>query len=133
MKPLLSPSQLTAFQRTALTSLATPVVIKRPVTGSDDLGDDVYDANPAVVVQPDSVLRSGVLYGFIRQTSGDNVGGIDLGRVQTTSTLELGLPIGTDVLTRDIAVIEGLEFIVNDVLNPETWRGMLNCTLRFGT
>jgi hypothetical protein len=133
MRPLLSASQLGAIQGVALSGMQTPIIIKRPVVGSDELGDDATDPAPAVVVQPDSVLVGGVLLGNLRQIGGDVTGGIDVSRIQTTSTFELGLPIGTNVLTRDIAVIFGHDYIVQDVLDDETWPAMLNCILRHGT
>lgn len=130
MKPLLSASQLANIQKVALSGMQVAVIIKRPVFGSDDLGDDAFDEDPQVVSQPSSVLRSGVLYGYLRQTGGDTTAGLDIAQVTTTSTFELGVPIGTDVVAKDIVVIGGKEYFVQDVLDDDTWPAMWNVTLR---
>lgn len=130
MKPLLSASQMANIQKVALSGMQVPVVIKRPEFGSDDLGDDAFDEAPATVVQPSSVLREGVLYGYLRQTGGDTTGGLDVGQITTSSTFELGIPIGTDVRARDIAVIGGKNYFVQDVLDDDTWPAMWNVTMR---
>jgi hypothetical protein len=129
-KPLLSDSQMISIQKVALAGMQVEVTIKRPVFGSDDLGDGAFDPTPAVVTQPASALRGGKLYGYLRQTGGDTVGGFDAGLLATSSTYELGLPISTIVTARDIAVINGRDFFVQDVLDDETWPAMLNCVLR---
>lgn len=119
-----------AIQRLAESGMQVEVSILRPVYGSDDLGDDAFDQDPVAVTQPGDVLRGGKLMGYLRQTGGDTQGDIDVGQVVTTSTYELGLPIGTDVTQRDIAVINGRRYAVQDVLDDETWPAMLNVILR---
>jgi len=131
MRPLLSNSQMAAIQQLAMSGMKTEVVIKRPVYGSDDDGDEAVDTSPATVTQPSNVLRNGTLFGYMRQTGGDTQGGVDAGSIVTTSTFELGLPVGTDVQARDIAVVHGREYKVQDVLDDETWPGMLDVTLRY--
>lgn len=131
MKPLLSNSQMAAIQRVAMAGMKVAVVIKRPVFSSDDLGDEAVDENPLAVVQPSSVLRDGTLFGYLRQTGGDTTGGVDAGAIVTTSTFELGVPFGANVQARDIAVIGGREYRVQDVLDDETWPAMLDITLRY--
>lgn len=133
VKPLLSDKQLMAVQAVGRSAMKVEVVVKRPVFTAGVLGDDESDTNPSVVTQPKSVLDRGRLLGYLRQTGGDNVGGVDVGRVQTTSTFELAVPVGTEIHSRDIAVIRGLEYVVQDVLDDETWPALLNCTLRRGT
>ena len=133
MKPLLSNSQMAAIQRTAMAGMKTAVVVKRPNFTSDDLGDEAFDEDPPVVVQPPSVLRDGVLYGYMKQTGGDTQGGVDIAQIVTTSTFELGLPIGTDIRSRDLVLASGKEYKVQDVLDDETWPGMWDVTLRVRT
>ena len=106
------------------------VTVKRPVFESDDLGDGAFDTDPEVVSQPASVLRDGKLMGYLRQTGGDTTGGFDSGSIVSTGLFDLGLPIGTDILTRDLVVIKGREYWVQDVMDDETWPAMLDITLR---
>jgi len=131
MKPLLSNSQMAAIQKVAMSGMKVEVVIKRPIFTEDDLGDEAVDENPLPVVQPGSVLRNGILFGYLRQTGGDTTGGVDSAAVVTTSTFELAVPIGANVQARDIAVIHGRDYRVQDVLDDETWPAMLDVTLRY--
>lgn len=133
VKPLLSDRQLAAVQAIGRSALRAVVVVKRPVFTAGVLGDDEADMNPQVVSQPSSVLDRGRLLGYLRQTGGDTVGGVDVGRMQTTSTFELALPVGTDIRSRDVVVIRDLPYVVQDVVDDDTWPAMLNCTLRRGT
>lgn len=130
MKPLLSPSQLGAIQRMAESGMQVEVIVKRPVFVSDEDGDGGYDTSPDVVSQPVSVLREGKLFGYLRQTGGDTTGGFDTGALVTTGLFNLGLPVGTDIVARDIAVIRDREYRVQDVMDDETWPAMLDVTLR---
>ena len=130
MRPLLSSSQLGAIQRMAESGMQVEVTVKRPVFESDDLGDGAFDTDPEVVSQPASVLRDGKLMGYLRQTGGDTTGGFDSGSIVSTGLFDLGLPIGTDILTRDLVVIKGREYWVQDVMDDETWPAMLDITLR---
>jgi len=135
MRPLVTDNQMMALQRTAESSYRVPVTIKRPVFSSDDLGDDAFDAEPETIDQPQAVLRDGVLYGYLRQTTGATVGSVDLGQIVTMSTYELALPVGTDVLPRDVAEVTTRgrivhDFFIQDVQDDETWPALLNCILR---
>lgn len=120
-KPLLSNSQMASIQRMAEAGMQVNVVIKRPVLSSDDLGDGAYDPEPEVVA---------TCKGYLRQTGGDTTGGVDVGSLVTSSTYELGIPVGTNAFPRDIAEIGGKTYYVQDVRDDETWPAMLNLTLR---
>ena len=121
MKPLLSASQLTAIQQVGQSGMQVDVVFKRPVFGSDELGDDAPDQDPQIVAQ---------VKAYVREVGGDVAGGVDVARITTTRTFEIGVPIGTDVQARDIAIVNGREFRVSQVDDDDTWPNMLNCSVR---
>ena len=130
VRPLLSDSQMAAIQRTALAGMKVEVVILRPNFTSDDLGDEAFDEDPQPVTQPASALRDGTLYGYLRQTSGDTQGGVDIGMVVASSTFQLGVPLSADVASRDIALINGSRYVIQNVNDNETWPAMLNLDMR---
>lgn len=121
MKPLLSTSQLQSIQQLAESGMQVDVVIKRPVFGSDDLGDGAVDEDPEVIA---------TVKGYLRQIGGDTTGDVDGGSIVTSSTYELGVPIGTPAHPRDICEIGTKVYYVQDVRDDETWPAMLNLTLR---
>lgn len=133
MKPLLSDRQLAAMQNVGRTGMRVKVIIRRPTYAPGVLGDGERSLVAAAVTQPSKVLVNGNLLGYLRQTGGDVTGGVDISRIQTTSTFQLGLPIGTDVRTRDQAVINGEVYAIQNVLDVETWPAMLDCVLRLGS
>lgn len=117
MKPLLSDSQLLAIQRVGQSGMRVDVIVRRPD----------YDENDVPIAGP--IVAE--CKGYLRQTGGANVGAIDNGMIVTSSTFDLGVPVGTDVLPRDNVEIGGRIYEVQDVLDDETWPAMLDCTLRF--
>ena len=120
-KPLLSNSQMASIQRLAESGMQVDVVLKRPIFGSDDLGDGAFDKAPEVVAR---------CKGYLRQTGGDTTGDADVGSIGTSSTYELGVPVGTNAHPRDIAEINGKTYYVQDVRDDETWPAMTNLLLR---
>ena len=121
MRPLLSDSQMASIQKVAEAGMQVDVVIKRPVFSSDDLGDGAYDPDPEIVAE---------CKGYLRQIGGDSTGGVDGGSVVTSSTYELGVPVGTDAHPRDLVEIRGKTYYVQDVRDDETWPAMTNLALR---
>lgn len=121
MKPLLSTSQLMAIQKLAESGMQVDVIIKRPIFSSDDLGDGAVDPDPEIVAE---------VKGYLRQIGGDTTGDVDAGSLVTSSTYELGVPVGTDAHPRDICEILGKTYYVQDVRDDESWPAMVNLTLR---
>lgn len=121
MKPLLSNSQMASIQSLAESGMQVDVIIKRPVFSSDDLGDGAFDPDPEIIA---------TVKGYLRQIGGDTTGDADAGSVVTSSTYELGIPIGTPAHPRDICEINEKTYYVQDVRDDETWPAMLNLTLR---
>lgn len=117
MRPLLSDSQLLAIQAVGQSGMKVDVIFRRPDWDEND-----------VPIEPVPIVAR--CKGYLRQTGGATVGGVDMGMITTSSTFELGVPIGTNVLPRDNAEIGGRIYEVQDVLDDETWPAMLNVTLR---
>lgn len=119
MSPLVSTSELAALQADFARGYTTLATIKRPVIGSDVLGDDAADTDPATV---------GTVYGWL--ASGPVPEAVMDGGVVTVNTVRFDCPVGTDIRPRDWLAIGARTYIVSDTTSDETLPITLSVTMR---
>ena len=121
--PLLSAAQMAAIQAMALPQFTTPIVVKRPTIGSDELGDDAVDLDPETI---GSGVKGWLSSAPVAEPS------VDAADLTVANTYRLGVPVGTDIRPRDFVEIGGQTYRVTDTNPDETWPVMLSVTLRLG-
>ena len=118
--PLLKASQLIEIQRTALRAFTTQATLRRPVFGSDVLGDDATDPNPQVI---------GTVMGWLTSSPASEPS-LDGGNLVTANTHRWSCDVASGIRPRDLLDIGTNTYVVTDTTADETWPAMLNCALR---
>ena len=116
--PLLSSGEMNAIRELAETGMQTSVNIKRQKVVAGAYGDDLSEYT-------NHLTLDGWLYSKPSPVITE-VGG----RQVLINTYRLFLPVGTDVLSGDKAIINGRSFTVSDTDAESTWLPMMTCTLR---
>lgn len=116
---LLSARQLAAIQGVALTGMKTAIVIQRKTTTDSAYGDD--DEVSFVTV----ATANGWFYSTPTPQRD-----LDTGSVVTTNTYRLFLPVDTNVNDGDQVIVGSETYIVSDTTKENTWKALLNCSLR---
>jgi hypothetical protein len=119
MSPLVSAAEVASLRADYERGFTTLATIKRPDFGSDELGDDAVDTDPATI---------GTVYGWL--SGGPTAEPTNDGGIVTVNTHRFDTFVGTDIRPRDQLVIGGRSFTVTDTNTDETLPLSLSCTLR---
>lgn len=117
---LVSDAELASLQADFARSFTTTATIKRPEFGSDELGDDAFDEDPATVGTVKGALSSSVAA----------TAGLDGSAIVTTTTYRWNCPVDTDIRPRDRLVIGSNEYVVTDTTADESLPICLSVSLR---
>ena len=115
--PLVSTTQLTAIRNIAYRGLDTPVTIQRKTVSEGDFGG-VETWNTVTTTN-----------GWLREMTTTKPFGI-ASLLQTVGTFRLHLAVGTDIQPGDRAVVNGVEFEVNDTNADNTLQVFTTAILR---
>jgi hypothetical protein len=116
---LLSPAQLGALQKIALSGMKTPVTIQRK-TMTDSAYGDAEEVSYVTVT-----TATGWFY-----STPTPVATIDGGSVVTVNTYRLFLPVDTNVQDGDQILVDDARYVVTDTTKESTWKALLACSLR---
>lgn len=114
---LISPSELAALREVAESAMATTVTIKRK---TNELTENGQKSTWPTIGTVQGMLYSG-LSPVLTLVSGE---------IAAVGTVQLRVPVGTDIASGDRAVINGTTYIVSDTAVDDTWQAMLRCSLR---
>lgn len=120
MSPLVSAAELAGLQADFARSFTTQATIKRPVTESDQLGDDDRSGTPTTVGTVMGALSSAPV--AEQQLDGSSI--------VTANTYRWNCPVDTDIRPRDRLVIGDNTYTVSDTTKDESLPLCLSCTLR---
>lgn len=116
--PLVSDSEMAALRSLGLQGMQTSVSIERRTTVTTADGQESAWTALSTV---DGWLHS----------EPTPLQTIVSGEITTVNTYRLFLPVGTDILPGDHAVIGDKTFLVSDTTAESTWQPMLRVSLRF--
>ena len=115
--PFFSDSEMAALRSVAEQTMQTSIAIWRRTTEQTDSGQrSVY------------ALSSTVL-GWINSTPTPVITLVS-GSEAVVNTFRLYVPIGTDILPGDHAVVGAFTYVVSDTTTESTWQAMLRVSLR---
>ena len=117
---LLSAVELASLQSDMARSFTTTATIKRPVTESNELGDDDRSGEPQTI---------GTVKGWL-SSSPTAEPTLDGSTLVTANTFRWVCPPDTDIKPRDHLVVGSNEYVVSDTTADETIPLALSCTLR---
>lgn len=133
MEPIITASELASIRELGESMMTTEVTILRSsvVTTSSPEYDPAYDygddevTDPEVVEQADEVETT---HGWFVSTLQEQMDAdID---ISTQSQHVVRLPVGTDVRPKDFIRANGLDYVVIDANEDDTWPEWLKVTVR---
>lgn len=114
---LLSPSELAALRSAAESAMATTVTILRKT--------NVQTENGQQSVWTAVGTAKGMIYSGLTP-----VLTLNAGELASVGTIQLRVPVGTDIQPGDRAQVNGNTFTVSDTAEDDTWQAMLRCSIR---
>jgi len=115
--PLISDSEMAGLRGVAEQGMQTPVAIWRRTTVQTDDG------------RSDAYAFSSNAMGWLYSTPSPVITEVS-GEMALVNTYRLFVPVGTDILSGDHAIIGAQTFIVSDTTGESTWLPLLRCSLR---
>jgi len=123
---LLSDAQLGAIQRLAELGMQTEVtILPQTATTGLEVTDDPYGSSVSYASASTAKTVMGMLHSVANNTLQ-----IESGQLVAVHDHRLWVPVGTEVTNGDHVLIAGVEYVVNDVNNGETWPAYLGLMVK---